>query len=488
MNGLVKVANAPLIPAMLLVLFVGCGGGTNDGTTGPAPTSVPATTVARMAEATRDVPRVTAIPAATAAPAGAASPASASVPATTVARRAEATRDVPRVTAIPAATTAPAGAAGADGSAATAMLEATPALTAVSEEADSDSVSEDKPYQPVSLSAGEVDDNERWDEYLEYIKEYQGPDVHKVDVSERHIITVRDNRGRPVPNAQVRVAVGEASHFEGRTYANGQTLFFPRSLPVDEGAESFQVSAEKGGVSRSLDFARGEASDWELTLDTEASFVGGVPLDVLFLLDSTGSMADEIDRIKDTLLSIASRIADLPSQPDLRFGMVSYRDRGDEYVTRLFDFDSDVRRFLDAIRGVQADGGGDNPESLSEALHVAVQRPVWQTGDAIRLVFLLADAPPHLDYLQDYDYAIEMAEARSRGIKIFSVASSGLDVQGEYIFRQIAQHTMGRFIFILYGGPDGGLETPHNVDDYTIERLDDLIVRLVEEELAALTE
>ena len=81
-----------------------------------------------------------------------------------------------------------------------------------------------------------------------------------------------------------------------------------------------------------------------------------------------------------------------------------------------------------------------------------------------------------------------MAEARSRGIKIFSVASSGLDVQGEYIFRQIAQHTMGRFIFILYGGPDGGLETPHNVDDYTIERLDDLIVRLVEEELAALTE
>ena len=226
------------------------------------------------------------------------------------------------------------------------MLEATLALTAMSEEADSDSVSEDKPYQPVSLSAGEVDDNERWDEYLEYIKEYQGPDVHKVDVSERHIITVRDNRGRPVPNAQVRVAVGEASHFEGRTYANGQTLFFPRSLPVDEGAESFQVSAEKGGVSRSLDFARGEATDWELTLDTEASFVGGVPLDVLFLLDSTGSMADEIDRIKDTLLSIASRIADLPSQPDLRFGMVSYRDRGDEYVTRLFDFDSDVRRFL----------------------------------------------------------------------------------------------------------------------------------------------
>ena len=67
-------------------------------------------------------------------------------------------------------------------------------------------------------------------------------------------------------------------------------------------------------------------------------------------------------------------------------------------------------------------------------------------------MFLIADAPPHLDYEDDYDYAVEMQGAAGRGIKIFPIASSGLDVQGEYIFRQIALHTMGRFIFILYGG------------------------------------
>ena len=107
----------------------------------------------------------------------------------------------------------------------------------------------------------------------------------------------------------------------------------------------------------------------------------------------------------------------------------------------------------------------------------------WRT-DAIRLIFLVADAPPHLDYPQDEDYLAEMVLARAKGIKIFSVASSGLDEQGEYIFRQLAQQTMGKFIFILYAtGPQGSLETPHSVEQYTVDRLDSLIVRLIEEEL-----
>ena len=343
------------------------------------------------------------------------------------------------------------------------------------------------PYQPASLSAGEVDDNERWEDYLQYLDRYSGPSVHPVNISERYILTVVDGDGRPVPNATVSVASGDADLFQALTYANGQTLFFPRAVPVAEGTESFRVTAEKNGVSAAAEFSRGAESAWQLTLDADSPYEGGVPLDVLFLLDSTGSMADEIDQIKNTLLSISARVSDLPSQPDLRFGMVSYRDRGDEYVTRLFDFDDDVARFSETIRNVQADGGGDTPESLNEALHMAVHRPEWRLGDALRLVFLLADAPPHLDYQDDFDYAVEMVEARKRGIKIFPVASSGLDAQGEYIFRQIAQHTMGRFIFLLYEGYGGGLGTSHDVGEYTVERLDDLVVRLIEEELAVLS-
>ena len=358
------------------------------------------------------------------------------------------------------------------------------------EEADEESDSLSEPpsdateTQRTALSAGEVNDNERWDEYLLYRNRYSGPSVHDVDVSERYVVTVTDSDGRPVHNARVRVSAGDVALFEGRTYANGQTLFFPLAFAGSEGAQSFTLSVEQDAVSQQLDFTRGGERNWDVTLDLNQSPSGsGVPLDILFLLDATGSMEDEIAQIRDTLLSIASRISDLPSQPDLRLGLVAYRDRGDEFVTRVYDFEPDAERFLDTIRGVVAKGGGDIPESLNEALHVAVHEPGWRLEEAIRLVFLIADAPPHLDYPDDYSYADEMAEAHRRGIKIFSVASSGLDPQGEYIFRQIAQHTMGRFIFIVYGA---GGTTPHEVSRYTVERLDDLIVSLVEDEMTFL--
>ena len=334
-----------------------------------------------------------------------------------------------------------------------------------------------------ALSAGEVNDNERWDEYLQYRDQYAGPTIHDVDISERYIITVSDSAEETVPNAEVRVSSGDTVLFEGRTYANGQTLFFPLAFAASEGVESFTLDVEKDGATQQLEFVRGENHDWDVTLELEQAATEGVPLDILFLLDSTGSMADEIDQIKATLLSIASRISDLPSQPDLRFGMVAYRDRGDAFVTRVYDFEPDPQRFVETIRGVVAHGGGDYPESLNEALHVAVHEPEWRSGDAIRLMFLIADAPPQLGYQDDYSYADDMIEAHRQGIKTFSIASSGLNQQGEYVFRQIAQHTMGRFIFIVYGG---GGTTSHSVSDYTIGRLDDLVVSLVEEELAFL--
>lgn len=338
---------------------------------------------------------------------------------------------------------------------------------------------------PSDLKAGEVDDNERWDDYLDYRRDYRGPRVWEVDVTERYIITVLDRNNRPVPNARVWVSTDRDTVFEGRTYANGKTLFFPRAFSRTGDARLFRLYVEADGDSQYLDVERHGSDQWVVKLDIDAGYRGGrTPLDVLFLVDSTGSMADEIDRIKETLLSISERIDNLPSRPDLRFGMVTYRDRGDAYVTRMYDFNSNVRRFLRTIEGVQAGGGGDYPESLNEALNVAIEDPDWRLQDAVRLVFLIADAPPHLDYAQDYDYAEEMMEANRLGIKIFPIASSGLDDQGEYIFRQIAQHTMGRFIFLLYDEGGGTVTTSHDVGQYTVQQLDDLIVRIVEEELS----
>ena len=347
-----------------------------------------------------------------------------------------------------------------------------------------------------SLKAGEVDDNDRWDEYLDFVQGYQGPEVHTTNLSNRRIITVLDQEGKPVPNAWVTISQGSEETEvvrSNRTYADGRTMFFPHEHngeTVMMGANrdrEFTVTAKRDGFSTTIRVAGDTPREQhEITLEGRMHYGENTPLDVLFLLDSTGSMADEIHQIKTTLQSIAQKVSNLPANPDLRFGMVSYRDRGDEYITRIYDFDSKVQRFAKSIQGVQADGGDDYPESLNQALHEAVNDVSWRE-ESIRLMFLVADAPPHLDYPQDEDYAVEMMRAREKGIKIFAVASSGLDQQGEYVFRQLAQQTMGRFIFILYGtGLQGSLETPHDVEQYSVDRLDSLIVGIIENELEAL--
>ena len=350
-----------------------------------------------------------------------------------------------------------------------------------------------------TLKAGEVDDNKLWDEYLDFVEEYRGPTAHETNLSNRHIITILDQAGRPVPNAKVTISMkddGADTTWTNRTYADGRTMFFPEgkyrpSMAMQNGEAQhgqFTITAKLDGFTSILHIPQSaqnaQQRNHEITLEGTMHFGGNIPLDVLFLLDSTGSMADEIHQIKSTLHSTAKQVSNLPSNPNLKFGMVSYRDRGDEYVTRLYQFDSNVKRFSWSVDEVQANGGHDYPESLNQALHESVNDMNWRSG-AIRLIFLIADAPPHLDYPQDEDYAAEMVKAREKGIKVFSVASSGLDQQGEYIFRQIAQQTMGRFIFILEEGPQGNLETPHSVEQYSVNQLDSLIIRLIREELEA---
>jgi hypothetical protein len=200
-------------------------------------------------------------------------------------------------------------------------------------------------------------------------------------------------------------------------------------------------------------------------------------------------MSDEIAQLKENMIAVSEEIEDLPSNPDVRFGMTIYRDRGDLFISRTFDFTPDVAEFTDELARVEANGGGDYPESLNEGLHNAIHLPEWRGEDTVSLIFLLADAPPHLDYPQDYDYAEDVFVATELGIKIYPLASSGLDDQGEYILRQLAQISGGKFLFLTYGaGGAPGDETTHHVDDYSVLSLDQLVVRMVEEELAPLTD
>jgi hypothetical protein len=338
-----------------------------------------------------------------------------------------------------------------------------------------------------ALRAGSVDDNAEWDDYLLYRRRFAETDitVHDVDVVERHIIAVANEAGQPVLGAKVTVYNGDQEVAVMRTHADGQALFFPLASESAD-AQGYRVRVEKGDASAEFEFER-DTREHAVTLDVRSA-TEPVQLDVLFLVDVTGSMSDEIRQLKDNMIVISEQIDALPSHPSVRFAMTVYRDVHDVFVSRTFDFTPDVQAFTDALRAVEANGGGDYPEHLSEGLYKAIHLPEWRVEETVSIIFLIADAPPQLEYDDGYDYAVELFEANRRGIKIFPIASSGLDDQGEYIFRQLAQGTAGKFLFLTYGAAGGpGDETTHHVDDYSIMSLDELVVRVVEEELAHLS-
>ena len=210
-----------------------------------------------------------------------------------------------------------------------------------------------------------------------------------------------------------------------------------------------------------------------------------VDLDVVFLIDTTGSMGDEIERIKASLLGVTQKLRNLDREFDLRYGAVLYRDINDAYVTKAHPFTRDLEKFDAALQTIKAQGGGDTPESLNQGLAVAVDGMEWRDG-AAKVVFLIADAPPHMDYQNDVSYGKSLEAAIARGIRIHSVAASGLDEAGTVVFRQVAQFTRGKFIFIEYGGNVKKTAEGHGVaGPVKSNNLDDILFEQIRDEVAA---
>jgi len=338
------------------------------------------------------------------------------------------------------------------------------------------------------LSAGQVNDNARFPEYLDYLRRYAGPPALPIAVDQRVSVRVTDGAGQPVAGAVVQLFDGQRPVFDGRTVSDGRVLFFPNAAGASQAAQ-FRVVARRGNTQATgvVSAANGEAT---LALKDVADNSGPVGLDLVFLLDATGSMGDEIDRIKATVDTIATRIQQLPGSSPPRLGLVAFRDRGDEYVTRSWDFTADVAQFQANLANVRAGGGGDTPESVNAGLHDAIHLPGWAddtTGRHLRMIVLVGDAPPHLDYANDESYPALLNEAVAAGIKIYPIGASGLEDQGEYIFRQFAQVTQGQFIFLTYAnGASGapGVATDKHISNYTVTDLDSIVVNLVAGEIA----
>ena len=337
------------------------------------------------------------------------------------------------------------------------------------------------------LKAGYADDNKQFNYFVHFLEKYSSQVPHyKINISERIRLKVIDAAGKPAPNAEVAVSADGGGLETGKTWSDGTFLFFP-SVHANN-LFQYNVSIISNQQRQNIVIDRQGPREIEVKLSRERSIPGQIPLDVLFILDTTGSMGKEIERLKKTIEIINLNLGSLSTKTSVRFGMVLYKDRRDEYVTRIVNLTGNLEEFQKELNLVRAGGGGDGPEDLQTALMDAVQKINWN-ADGIRLAFIITDEQPHLDYGQPYTYVNAAGDAKKQGIKIFSVGSGGLPLAGELVLRQIAQYTSGRYIFLTYGEQgesEGGREgsvSHHTGENFQTDKLETIIIRFAKEEI-----
>jgi hypothetical protein len=197
-------------------------------------------------------------------------------------------------------------------------------------------------------------------------------------------------------------------------------------------------------------------------------------IEVAFVLDTTGSMGGLIDAAKQKIWSIANTLAMTKPTPQIKMGLVGYRDRGDEYVTKHLALTDDLDAVYEFLIGFVANGGGDGPESVNQALYEAVNKIKWSTDDkTYKVIFLVGDYPPHMDYDNDVKYPESCKLAAEKRI-IINTIQCGTYADTTPIWRDIAKKAEGQFFCVDQSGSAIVQATPFDANLAELSRrLDD---------------
>lgn len=333
----------------------------------------------------------------------------------------------------------------------------------------------DGEYSAGMLTAGEWKDTEAMADWVQKLSEKED---WAAFVKERGLntanfvkVTVTDGEKKCF-NAKVELTDGQNTLFTARTDIHGCAYLFYSINGEDAAPIQVKVGNAAVGVDGNAD----------LTIDAADAGVKVTALDLMLMVDTTGSMGDELEYLKAELSDMVQRISQETDSLSIRVSVNFYRDEGDEYVVRYFDFREDINECLEQIWQQSADGGDDFPEAVHTALENAVSGHTWRE-DAVKLCFLVLDAPPHSEQeVQGVNASLRKSvlQAAGQGIRIIPVASSGVDSETEFLLRSYALLTGGTYVFLTDdSGIGNGHKDPDVDETVTVELLNDCMVRIV---------
>jgi hypothetical protein len=327
------------------------------------------------------------------------------------------------------------------------------------------------------LTAKTFNDNENFDFWLNLVK----PDGVFRSFAERwslnmtnRVTVIVTNGPNAVCGAKVVLLDQQGGRlWEAVTDNKGRAyLFFNVSR---NGEIPSKVTVSKDGANAEAAVER-DVADQSLTVELAANS-NPKSLDLMFMIDTTGSMGDELSYLQTELDDIIRRVKREQGDTPLRLSVNFYRDFGDEYVVRPFPFTTDIETAIADLKAQDACGGGDYEEAVHEALKNAIHEHEWNDMAYAKLLFLVLDAPPH-DYTAE-DMRRYMRDAAARGIRIIPVVCSGSDQNNEFLMRALDIATGGTYVTLT---SDSGIGEPHlepTIGEAEVFKLNDLLVKII---------
>ena len=334
--------------------------------------------------------------------------------------------------------------------------------------------------QPQSglVTAGEWNDLDNWDFYQKTLMKepFKGfPDDWQMYTNHRIAVAITA-KNKPAANATVTLFRNDNPIWTTKTDNLGRAELW---------VGAFQKEKELNTALLRLKVNE----QWVSTATISETQVNRIALDealpsptnlvqIAFMVDATGSMGDELEFLKMDLKKVINEVQKTNTQLKISTATVFYRDEGDEYVVKHSPFTEDINQTTEFISQQRADGGGDFPEAVDKAL-VQLNQLQWQPEARTRIAFLVLDAPPHNKpaVISSIQYSVKTAAAS--GIKLIPVVASGIDKTTEFLMRFIAMYTNGTYVFITDHSGIGNKHLEPSVGEYQVEKLSDLMVRLI---------
>jgi uncharacterized repeat protein (TIGR02543 family) len=298
-----------------------------------------------------------------------------------------------------------------------------------------------------------------------------------LEVKNMYKVAITSN-GVALNNAKVTVRLNSETLFQGVTNAAGIVYIFIKEI-YDTNI-SFDITYNNQTITKTLETL---PISKEINLEVSDFVVSNIHiLDLALVIDTTGSMGDELNYLKVELQNVLETISKNNVNLEIRLALIFYRDEGDQYVTRTFNFTNDLSSQYNNIKNQKAFGGGDTPEAVHSALN-ELENLSW-SDNSTKIAIHVCDAPPHAGT----NYLISVAKSTKvlaqKGVRVIPVICSGSDELTELVFRQLALYTGGTYTYVTDHSGIGNSHTDQATpSDVVVEYLNKMLIRLITEYL-----